>query len=108
MPHIALPDGLPGITSAFAFRPETAVPLRQLEGVGAGRLGLGPFAARDWLAAALAERPSFAPSARRAHAASPWASQSCALAEGAREKRASTRPVRSSFVESSVSKLATE
>ena len=26
MPHIALPDGLPGITSGFAFRPETAKP----------------------------------------------------------------------------------
>lgn len=30
MPHIALPEGLPGITSAFAFRPETAKPLRDL------------------------------------------------------------------------------
>jgi uncharacterized peroxidase-related enzyme len=30
MPHIALPEGLPGITSAFAFRPETAKPLREL------------------------------------------------------------------------------
>jgi AhpD family alkylhydroperoxidase len=30
MPHIALPDGLPGITSAFAFRPETARPMREL------------------------------------------------------------------------------
>jgi uncharacterized peroxidase-related enzyme len=30
MPHIQLPDGLPGITSAFAFRPETAKPLRAL------------------------------------------------------------------------------
>jgi uncharacterized peroxidase-related enzyme len=28
--HIALPDGLPGITSGFAFRPETAKPLREL------------------------------------------------------------------------------
>jgi uncharacterized peroxidase-related enzyme len=28
--HIALPEGLPGITSAFAFRPETAEPLRAL------------------------------------------------------------------------------
>ena len=33
MPHIALPEGLPGITSAFAFRPETAVPLRHLANV---------------------------------------------------------------------------
>ena len=30
MPHIALPEGLPGITGAFAFRPETAGPMRQL------------------------------------------------------------------------------
>jgi uncharacterized peroxidase-related enzyme len=30
MPHIALPDGLPGITAGFAFRPETAKPLREL------------------------------------------------------------------------------
>jgi uncharacterized peroxidase-related enzyme len=30
MAHIALPDGLPGITGGFAFRPETAKPLREL------------------------------------------------------------------------------
>lgn len=30
MPHIALPEGLPGITSAMAYRPETARPLREL------------------------------------------------------------------------------
>ena len=30
MPHIALPEDLPGITSAFAFRPETAKPMREL------------------------------------------------------------------------------
>ena len=30
MPHIALPEGLPGITGAFAFRPETAKPMREL------------------------------------------------------------------------------
>jgi uncharacterized peroxidase-related enzyme len=30
LPHIALPDGLPGITSGFAFRPETAKPMREL------------------------------------------------------------------------------
>jgi uncharacterized peroxidase-related enzyme len=30
MPHIALPEGLPGITAAFAFRPETAKPMREL------------------------------------------------------------------------------
>ncbi len=30
MPHIALPDALPGITAGFAFRPETATPMREL------------------------------------------------------------------------------
>jgi uncharacterized peroxidase-related enzyme len=30
VPHIALPPELPGITSAFAFRPETAKPMREL------------------------------------------------------------------------------
>ena len=30
MPHIILPDGLPGITGPLAFRPETAKPMRAL------------------------------------------------------------------------------
>ncbi len=30
MPHIALPQDLPGISSGFAFRPETAKPMREL------------------------------------------------------------------------------
>jgi uncharacterized peroxidase-related enzyme len=30
MPHIALPDGLPGISAGFNFRPETAKPMREL------------------------------------------------------------------------------
>ena len=30
MPHIELPEGVPGIRSAFAYRPETAGPLLQL------------------------------------------------------------------------------
>jgi uncharacterized peroxidase-related enzyme len=30
MPHIELPDGLPGISGGFAFRPETAKPMREL------------------------------------------------------------------------------
>ena len=30
MAHIALPEGLPGITGGFAFRPETATPMREL------------------------------------------------------------------------------
>ncbi|HEU0121611.1 MAG TPA: hypothetical protein VFQ91_13870 [Bryobacteraceae bacterium] len=32
MPHIPLPEELPGITGAFAFRPETARPMRALAG----------------------------------------------------------------------------
>jgi uncharacterized peroxidase-related enzyme len=30
VPHIDLPEGIPGIRSAFAFRPETAKPLNEL------------------------------------------------------------------------------
>ena len=30
MPHIHLPAGIPGISSGFAFRPETAKPMREL------------------------------------------------------------------------------
>src|SRR5271156_3311706 len=30
MPHIDLPPGLPGISGGFAFRPETAKPMREL------------------------------------------------------------------------------
>jgi uncharacterized peroxidase-related enzyme len=30
MPHIHLPDGFPGISAGFAFRPETAKPMREL------------------------------------------------------------------------------
>jgi AhpD family alkylhydroperoxidase len=30
MPHITLPEGLPGITGPLAFRPETAKPMRAL------------------------------------------------------------------------------
>ena len=44
MPHIALPEGLPGITAGFAFRPETARPMRELAEVllrGPSTLGSG-------------------------------------------------------------------
>ena len=33
MPHINLPEGVPGIASGFAYRPETAAPLRELADV---------------------------------------------------------------------------
>ncbi len=33
MPHIHLPEGIPGIASGFAYRPETAAPMRELADV---------------------------------------------------------------------------
>ena len=30
MPHVALPEDMPGITAGFSFRPETAKPMREL------------------------------------------------------------------------------
>ena len=44
MPHISLPEGLPGIRGPFAFRPETAKPLCELAEVllhAPGTLALG-------------------------------------------------------------------
>ena len=55
MPHIALPEGVPGIRSALQFRPETAAPLLQLAEV----LLRGPntltSAERETIAATLRE-----------------------------------------------------
>jgi hypothetical protein len=33
MAHIRLPEGLPGITAGIAFRPETGVPFRYVDGL---------------------------------------------------------------------------
>ena len=56
MPHISLPEGLPGITSGFAFRPETAQPMRELAEV----LLRGPnsltSAEREMIAAFVSDR----------------------------------------------------
>ncbi|HEX3747503.1 MAG TPA: peroxidase-related enzyme [Bryobacteraceae bacterium] len=44
MSHISLPEGMPGITGGFAFRPETARPMRELAEVllrGPGTLSKG-------------------------------------------------------------------
>ena len=30
MPHIDLPEGFPGISAGFTYRPETAKPMREL------------------------------------------------------------------------------
>jgi len=56
VPHITLPEGLPGITAGFAFRPETAKPLRELAEV----LLRGPntltSAEREMIAAFVSDR----------------------------------------------------
>ena len=58
MPHIALPDELPGITAGFAFRPETAQPMRELAHVllhTSGNPSL-PSADRELIAAFVSSR----------------------------------------------------
>jgi uncharacterized peroxidase-related enzyme len=56
VPHIALPEQLPGIASGFAFRPETAKPMRELAEV----LLRGPStltsAEREMIAAFVSDR----------------------------------------------------
>ncbi|HXM42771.1 MAG TPA: peroxidase-related enzyme [Bryobacteraceae bacterium] len=56
MPHIALPEGLPGITSAFAFRPETAKPLRELAEILLRGPGSLTSAERETIAAFVSTR----------------------------------------------------
>lgn len=56
VPHISLPEGLPGITSGFAFRPETARPMRELAEVllrGANSLTSGE---RELIATLVSDR----------------------------------------------------
>ena len=56
MSHIALPEGLPGITSAFAYRPDTAKPMRELAEVllrGSNTLTSGE---REMIAAFVSDR----------------------------------------------------
>ena len=47
MPHIDLPESLPGITAGFAFRPETAGPMRELAHVLLHTSGNEGFSSRD-------------------------------------------------------------
>jgi uncharacterized peroxidase-related enzyme len=47
MPHIDLPEGMPGITAGFAFRPETAKPMRELAHVLLHVSGNANFSSRD-------------------------------------------------------------
>jgi uncharacterized peroxidase-related enzyme len=47
MPHIALPDDMPGITAGFALRPETAKPMRELAHILLHTSGTEGFSSRD-------------------------------------------------------------
>jgi uncharacterized peroxidase-related enzyme len=47
MPHIDLPESLPGITAGFTFRPETAGPMRELAHVLLHTSGNEGFSSRD-------------------------------------------------------------
>ena len=47
MPHIDLPESMPGITAGFAFRPETAGPMRELAHVLLHTSGNEGFSSRD-------------------------------------------------------------
>jgi uncharacterized peroxidase-related enzyme len=47
MPHIDLPESMPGITAGFAFRPETARPMRELAHVLLHTSGTEGFSSRD-------------------------------------------------------------
>jgi uncharacterized peroxidase-related enzyme len=47
MPHIELADDLPGITAGFAFRPETAKPMRELAHILLHTSGKEGFSSRD-------------------------------------------------------------
>jgi uncharacterized peroxidase-related enzyme len=47
MPHIALPEDMPGITAGFAFRPETAKPMRELADILLHTSGHAGFSSRD-------------------------------------------------------------
>jgi len=47
MPHIALPENMPGITAGFAFRPETARPMRELAHIPLHTSGNDSFSSRD-------------------------------------------------------------
>ena len=47
MPHIELPEEMPGITAGFAFRPETAQPMRELAHVLLHTAGNDGFTSAD-------------------------------------------------------------
>jgi uncharacterized peroxidase-related enzyme len=47
MSHIALPEDMPGITAGFAFRPDTAKPMRELAHILLHTSGNDGFSSRD-------------------------------------------------------------
>ncbi len=47
MPHIALPEDMPGITAGFAFRPDTAKPMQELAHTLLHTSGNDSFSSRD-------------------------------------------------------------
>lgn len=47
MPHIALPEDMPGITAGFAFRPDTAKPMQELAHTLLHTSGNDGFSSRD-------------------------------------------------------------
>ncbi len=47
MPHIALPEDMPGITAGFSFRPETAKPMRELAHILLHTSGNASFSSAD-------------------------------------------------------------
>ena len=51
MAHIAIPEGLPGISGGFAFRPETAGPMRELAHILLHELGSLTPGERELIAA---------------------------------------------------------
>jgi uncharacterized peroxidase-related enzyme len=56
MPHINLPDGLPGISAGFAFRPETAKPMRELAHILLHHPGSLPPGERELIATFVSAR----------------------------------------------------
>ncbi|HKD60725.1 MAG TPA: peroxidase-related enzyme [Terracidiphilus sp.] len=56
MPHIKLPEGLPGISAGFAFRPETAKPMRELAHILLHEPGSLPPGERELIATYVSSR----------------------------------------------------
>ncbi len=75
MAHIALPEGLPGISGGFAFRPETAKPMRELAHILLHEPGTLAPGERELIAAYVSSRNDchFCQASHGAAAARIWA-----------------------------------